>query len=317
MSGKSILKNRSKISLFTLILFCFSLIPFQSLKVNAETTKTQRVKVRFSKEDKDYEGWNLWTWGTSGSDGEVNFNYEDEKGVYAVIEVPISGELGFIVRKGEWETKATGDVKYDLSKGEKELIVNSIKVDGNNPEYKLLEEDLYKDFEEINIKVNYNRKDSDYQGWNLWNWVDGGQGGSEESAGLLTENNDYGTISKLNFKNISKENKKVGIIFRRDGWNQKDGSDKFIDLAYLDCNGNLEVYYKNSDDNTYYVKPFIEEEVVVEEGLVNQPGGKNTWYIAGSFQGWNNTNPETKLKHLADGFFQYSAVLEPGTHDLK
>ncbi|MCJ8012149.1 alpha-amylase family glycosyl hydrolase [Paenibacillus sp. KQZ6P-2] len=51
--------------------------------------------------------------------------------------------------------------------------------------------------------------------------------------------------------------------------------------------------------------------------LIEQPGGTSKWYVAGSFQGWNNTSEDTRLKHLTGDFYEYSAVLEAGHHEFK
>ena len=322
MRGNSVLKHKAKLIIFTVILFCLTLIPVPNNVVKAETSENQKIKVRFLKEDNDYSGWNIWSWWPNKDGHSIEFTHKDDKGVYAVIDVPKSGELGIIIKKGNWETKATGDIKYDLSEGEKEIVITSGVIDNENPNpTSIVYEDLYKDFAKVNIKVNYNRPNNDYDEWQLWNWVVDGREGSEDTVVPFTEDNDYGKVSNLSFSDITNENKKVGVIVRTAEW-KKDGNDKLIDLAYLDCDGNLEVYYKQNDDTTYYVQPIINVEPptdgdIVPDELVNQPGGKNKWFIAGSFQGWNNSNPETQLKHLVDGFFQYSTVLEPGNHEFK
>lgn len=51
--------------------------------------------------------------------------------------------------------------------------------------------------------------------------------------------------------------------------------------------------------------------------LVDQPGGASKWVVAGSFQGWNNSSEETRMKHLTGDFYQYSAVLDAGHHEFK
>lgn len=317
MRVNNFLKHKSKLILFIVLMFILTLIPIPNSTVKADTKAMEKVKIRFIKEDADYSNWNIWIWWTDNDGKEVKFTHQDERGVYAVIEAPKDAKLGFIIRKGNWETKATTNVEYDLSKGPKEIIVTSEKIDKDNPEAKVDYQDLYKDFDKINIKVNYSRFDNKYDGWQLWNWIDGGQEGSEDTIVNLSETNEYGVYGNLTFNNIIKNNKQVGVIFRTDKWTLKDGGDKLIDLAYLDCNGNLEVYYKQLEDRTYYSKPEIIEDNIVADELVNQQGGKNQWFIAGSFQGWNNSNKETQLKHLVDGFFEYSTVLGAGEYQFK
>ncbi|CAM4054324.1 S-layer homology domain-containing protein [Paenibacillus alkaliterrae] len=54
---------------------------------------------------------------------------------------------------------------------------------------------------------------------------------------------------------------------------------------------------------------------VIADEFVDQPGGANEWYIAGSFQGWNNT--ASPFAHLVGEFYAYSIVLDAGTHEFK
>ena len=318
MRGNSFLKHKSKLAIFTVLMFLLTLIPIPNITVKADTATTEKVKIRFLKDDADYTGWNIWAWWSGNEGKEVSFTNEDEKGVFAVLEVPNDDEFGFIIRKGSWEAKATSNVIYDLSKGPSEIIVTAGKIDKDNPEPKNIEyEDLYKDFDKINIKVNYNRLDKNYEGWQLWNWIVDGQGGSEDTVVNFSETNDYGGIGNLSFNNITKNNKQVGVITRKANWTSQESGNKLIDLAYLDCNGNLEVYYKQFDDTTYYSEPKIEESDIVADELINQNGGDNTWYIPGLLGNWNNSSNEVKMKHLVDGFYQYSVVLPAGKHEFK
>ncbi|GAA0761956.1 Ig-like domain-containing protein [Clostridium sartagoforme] len=321
MRGKSVLKHKAKFSIFTLILFCLTLIPIPNNVVKAETTESQKVKVRFFKEDSDYAGWNIWAWWPNTDGHVIEFTHKDEKGVYAVINVPTSGELGIIIKKGEWETKATKDVKYDLSKGETEIVITAGKLDsGDNVEPKsIVYEPLYKSFDKINIKVNYNRLNKDYEGWSLWNWITEGATGVE---GIFDKDNEFGCETTISYTGITNSSKTIGTKGKYGNWEKQDSFERIVDLAYLDCNGNLEVYYKQDDNKTYYVKPALVEETpeeggVVADELVNQPGGKSKWYVAGSFQGWNPNNSETQLKHLVDDFYEYSTVLPAGEHQFK
>ena len=317
MRGKSVLKHKAKFSIFTLILFCLTLIPIPNNVVKAETTESQKVKVRFFKEDSDYAGWNIWAWWPNTDGHVIEFTHKDEKGVYAVINVPTSGELGIIIKKGEWETKATKDVKYDLSEGETEIVITAGKLDsGDNVEPKsIVYEPLYKNFDKINIKVNYNRLNKDYEGWSLWNWITEGATGVE---GIFDKDNEFGCETTISYTGITNSSKTIGTKGKYGNWEKQDSFERIVDLAYLDYNGNLEVYYKQDDPKTYYVKPsLIEENPIVADELINQPGGKSKWCVAGNFQGWNPSNPETQLKHLVDDFYEYSTVLPAGKHEFK
>jgi hypothetical protein len=49
-------------------------------------------------------------------------------------------------------------------------------------------------------------------------------------------------------------------------------------------------------------------------GVSSDPG---TWTIAGSFQGWNNTNPATAMTSLGGDFYMFSQTLSAGSHQFK
>ena len=61
----------------------------------------------------------------------------------------------------------------------------------------------------------------------------------------------------------------------------------------------------------------VQQLDVVPDKLIDQPGAKSRYVIAGSFQGWNPNSTETQLKHLVGGFYQYSRVLDAGKHEFK
>lgn len=85
----------------------------------------------------------------------------------------------------------------------------------------------------ITVIVHYQRKNADYDGWNLWIWPDGGNG----SENRFVSTDDWGKIAV--FKKES-DAKKVGIIVRKGDWEEKDvGDDRFIEL---DENGFAEVW---------------------------------------------------------------------------
>ena len=56
---------------------------------------------------------------------------------------------------------------------------------------------------------------------------------------------------------------------------------------------------------------------IAPDKLVDQPGAKNKWVVAGSFQNWNKDSTDTQLKHLVGGFYEYSTVLDKGKHEFK
>ncbi|GCE31729.1 pullulanase [Dictyobacter alpinus] len=83
----------------------------------AGTAPNVSVKVHYSRPDGVYDRWNLWMWtvdsaGTGHNGASYNFNTQDAYGVVADLSVPSdtgqtapTAQVGFIVRKGDWEAK--------------------------------------------------------------------------------------------------------------------------------------------------------------------------------------------------------------------
>lgn len=71
------------------------------------------VVIHYHRFDGNYEGWNLWIWAKGKDGSSYEFNTEDAYGKKAEIRIEAIGdaeEIGFIIRKGEWEAK---DVESD------------------------------------------------------------------------------------------------------------------------------------------------------------------------------------------------------------
>ncbi|MGD6776399.1 pullulanase [Sutcliffiella horikoshii] len=82
-------------------------------KAVAETGEKQIV-FSYERPDGEYEGWNLWVWGTGVKDDQQHDFTEFKDGkAYAIIEVSDTAEnVGFIVRKGNWEAKDFDGDRY-------------------------------------------------------------------------------------------------------------------------------------------------------------------------------------------------------------
>ena len=322
MKKKGMKKYRWHISIIMTILFCLSLIPVPINYANAAETETQKIKVRFFKTDEDYSNWDIWTWWDGEEGKAVQFDYKDEKGVYAVIDVPKSGELGYIIRKDDWSEKATGDMKYDLSKGEKEIVITY----GEPEKPSSVEEvDLYKDFDKITIRVHYNRGDNNYDGWNLWNWIPDLNSGEDNPTPAFTEGDDFGKIATIEQLNIKNTSKKAAFIIRTDNWD-KDGEDRFFDLAYLDSDGYADAYIKQGDKNVYYTMPSLIEEPDDSDDSdeTDEPvTSSRVPVLVGSIQKpisgeeWNPASDKTVFKEIDDGFYTVTAKIPAGEYEYK
>ena len=91
---------------------------FGSVSFNVEEAKadtTVKIKFHYSREDNNYEGWNLWTW----SDGNqpLTFDEKEENGVCATGTYKAgTKQVGFIVRLSQPDNEWAGkDVEADRS----------------------------------------------------------------------------------------------------------------------------------------------------------------------------------------------------------
>lgn len=97
-------KIKKGLAIFLSVIFSIMLFQAPVSTTKAETTddssESVYVKIRYKREDKNYEGWNFWGW-EDGKDGkQVDFIGEDSEGKFAVIKTSKSaGSLGYILRQ--------------------------------------------------------------------------------------------------------------------------------------------------------------------------------------------------------------------------
>ncbi|MFA5478396.1 MAG: type I pullulanase [Candidatus Muiribacteriota bacterium] len=91
------------------------------------------------------------------------------------------------------------------------------------------------------LTVNYHRYDGNYDEWNLWIWLENGEGKSYN----FTEKTDYGVKTIINFP---EEVERIGFIVRKGEWVEKDvDEDRYIDLT----KSNREIWLLSSDREIY------------------------------------------------------------------
>lgn len=79
--------------------------------------------------------------------------------------------------------------------------------------------------------------------------------------------------------------------------------------CFTDANGDITIIY----DANFYNDGWLPQKDRL--GLSTDPA---TWTAAGSFQGWNNANPDTKMEPQGDGIYMYSGTgLSPGGYEWK
>ncbi|MEM8875407.1 MAG: pullulanase-associated domain-containing protein, partial [Planctomycetota bacterium] len=91
------------------------------------------------------------------------------------------------------------------------------------------------------LVLHYHRPDGNYDGWNLWAWPDGGDGGSYP----FDQVTEYGRYAVVPFDEIGR----AGFIVRLREWEAKDvGNDRFVDL---NGDGVTELFLVAGDPKVY------------------------------------------------------------------
>ena len=216
-------------------------------EVSARTSEEVYVKIRYNRPDGNYEGWNLWVW-QPGKDGQrVDFIGEDEEGKFAVIKTTKDAEqIGYILRRSEqgneWAENYFGADKFVyLSNGDIEIVINH-KEENRDEQSNILN----RNFEQVTLNVHYYRFNNDYDEWDVWTWLDPNHGGNGHA---FTGENDFGKTTSIVYENVVDARKDgIGIIIRKPDWSAKDIEfDRFINLAYANNNGEINVYLVQSN----------------------------------------------------------------------
>lgn len=104
---------KKTLSMILIFLLLIGLAPTEVLSSALTTADAIDMVIHYHRFDGNYEGWNLWIW-AKGKDGSAfAFNTEDaygKKAEFRLEDIGEAEEIGFIVRKGEWEAK---DVEAD------------------------------------------------------------------------------------------------------------------------------------------------------------------------------------------------------------
>ena len=86
---------------------------------------TQKVEFHYERPEGDYEGWNLWVWGTGMREHQVDFDeIRNGRAVAEISVLPGARQIGYIIRLNDWDKKDVERDRYiDLSAGAHDLQV--------------------------------------------------------------------------------------------------------------------------------------------------------------------------------------------------
>lgn len=200
--------------------------------------ETTKVTFHYHRDDGNYDGWDVYTWGInpSGATGAAAFTGEDEFGKIAVLEVAGSyTELGFLVRQGgdDWVSK---DVEEDrtvtVTNGVAEIWITSgvAQYETEQPEVGGSDAGNQEGSGDANLApstlvIHYQRADEEYGALGIWSWPDGADGKRFE----FDYEDSWGKVAVVKY---NQPYETLGFIVTTEDW-QKDefGSDRTVTLT--------------------------------------------------------------------------------------
>ncbi len=221
------------------------------------------------------ESQGLWTWGgvETPSDGNkwptdtVNFSSSqvDDYGHYVDIkksETP--GTIGYVVLKdGEKITESDQKVELLVPEQNEAWVASDYTVSSYEP---LKDENV--------LRINYTRKDNNYDGWGVWTWggVETPSDGNKWPADAVDfKVGKYGAYVDIPLSNGL--DSKLGFLLVNQN-NPDLAGNKSIDFAFADRKRHSQIFLRNGDDKVYTNPYFIEEKVELDTSKAT-PGTKN------------------------------------------
>lgn len=103
-------------AVFTAVIMIFTLIPAGMSFAEAAEAAGAVLKLHYNRPDGDYEGWDVWIWGTGATDDAFEFVEENGEMVATIPLGPTATSVGFIVRMGDsWVKDVDADQFIDVS----------------------------------------------------------------------------------------------------------------------------------------------------------------------------------------------------------
>ncbi|MDX5473995.1 MAG: pullulanase, partial [Bacillaceae bacterium] len=186
------------------------------------------MRIHYQRTDNSYENLGLWLWGDVASPSEnwptggTKFSDGGVTSYGAYIDVPMKKDaenIGFLVLNVTNGDKDGGDKWLELfSPDINELWIKQ----GSDRVY------LYEpvDLPANTVRIHYDRKNNDYDGWGLWNWhdvvspSDGWPNGAADAAGV----GKYGAYYDIPLLDNAE---KIGFLFVNKGSGQQTGDKTF------------------------------------------------------------------------------------------
>lgn len=283
-------RRKRWLSLTLILMLILTMMPMPFAQKAQAAQGPQKLIVHYQRTAKDYDGWDLWLW-EDGKEGKaIAFTGEDDYGKIWTIDSLNAAKYGFIVRKGNWESKDIGTDRFVdlvalnkdgiteiwLKQDQAEIItspdpsITGTTASGIASATNSARQPAPGSLELI---VHYRRFDNNYDNWNLWVWPKTKEGKSY----TFTKQDDFGKVAQIPLESLENITE-IGIIVRKGEWEQKDtDQDRFIPVSKVGADGKLHVYIVQGTETLYYnLKDIDLSPRFMKAGLIDEKAVKLT-----------------------------------------
>ena len=229
------------------------------------------IKFHYSREDGNYEAWDLYSWG--GLTSAAPFVEEEGEMVATIYANANPGSIGFIVREGgdSWKSKdPDGDRFVEAGYADLAMVQSGtlhVYCTSGTADFTVEEgDDVVKGAAaaaeyDITIKVHYYREDAAYSDWevHMWNGVESLDATRAfELEDVEYEGTTYGATATYY---ADAADSWVGFIIKKPDWTKDPDGDRKIDVSDV-LSGTVHVYAKTGSE----LEDFIVDKSAAQVG---------------------------------------------------
>lgn len=230
----------------------------------AEEGMTTKVVIHYRpSEDRKGEDSSIWAWPLNGGGNEYDFEGGDAFGKYAVINLAGQhDQVGFLVKSAESWNYQTADQFIDTASGLAHVWLD----EEEHLSYAPPAEEVAPQTKKMTVNLHYYRSGNDYEGWNVWHWIDGKDGQQAEFAA----EDSYGKTATFDLEDAEGFSK-LNFIIRKgtpdNEWQEKDG-DSDRSVYVIEGQDTMDIWVMENDALIYNHPEFIVKDQRIKKASI-------------------------------------------------